>query len=356
MDKALLYNCSADIEDHELELLEKILENYDIEYKSIEKVRSAYKISDGNASYCLKMLGRGYKRAHKSYFLSNALCEKGFDNVAPYVFTKDEEYLIKYKKSSFYLTKWIDGREVNFKDLEDILDSAKFLAHFHNSAKNLEIPKGVKIRDRHNNWLEHFNTHIEAVKGFVDKIERRSKSAGFDLIFRNNFQIFMEEAQFAVELLSTKEAKNAFDMAEREKYICHDSFYYQNILRDREGKLYLVDLESSLLDCPMSDLGKLIRRILCKSKFKWDFDLCRRMIDAYDSVRPISHEELYPLLAMLAFPHKYWKFGKKRYLKKKEWTEAEYQNKLKKVIALQEYKHEMISNFVLFYGIHTYIE
>ena len=249
MDKTFLYTRSIDIEDTEMELLEKILEDYDIKYKSVEKIRSAYKITDENSSYCLKMLGRGYKRANKSFYLSNALLERGFDNVAPYVYTKHNDYLIKHKKSSFYITRWIDGKEVEFKNIDDILDSARFLAQFHLAAKNLEIPKNIKIRNRHNKWTEHFNQHIKSVKSFGEKIEKKSKT-GFDLIFKNNLHIFMQEAEFAVALLNTKEAKQAFDEAEKECYICHDSFYYQNILRDRNGKLYLVDLESSLLDCP----------------------------------------------------------------------------------------------------------
>lgn len=350
MDKTFLYTRGVDIEDNEMELIESIMKNYDINYRSFEKVRSAYKITDEDKAYCLKMLGRGFKRANKSYYLSNALKEKGFDNVAPYVYTKNNEYLIKHKKSSFYITDWIDGKEVDFKNLDDIMDCAKFLARFHIAAKGLEIPHNIKIRNRHNNWLEHFNQHIDTVKGFGEKIEKKPKT-GFDLIFRNNLHIFMKEAEFAVSLLNTEEAKCALEEAEREKYICHDSYYYQNILRGSDNKLYLVDLESSLLDSPMSDLGKFIRRIICKTVFKWDFDLCRRIIDAYDSVRPITREELYPLLAMIAFPHKYWKFGKKRYIKKKKWSEEDYQNKLKKVIRLQEYKFEFIQNFVLFYGI-----
>ena len=350
MDKAFLYTRSIDIEDAEMELLEKILENYDINYKSVEKVRSAYKVTDESNTYCLKMLGRGYKRANKSYFLSKALWERGFDNVAPYYFTKNNEYLIKHRKSSFYLTGWIDGREVDFKDIDDILDSARFLAQFHIAAKDLEIPDEIKIRNKHGNMLDNFNQHIKAVKEFGEKISKKPKT-GFDLIFKNSLHIFMQEAEFALSLLKTKQAKHALTEAEKERTICHDSFYYQNILRSKSGKLYLIDLESSMLDSPMSDLGKFIRRIICKTKFKWDFDLCRKIIDAYASVRPISRDELYPLLAMIAFPHKYWKFGKKRYIKKKKWSEEDFQSKLKKVINMQEYKYEFVRNFILFYGI-----
>jgi CotS family spore coat protein len=352
MDNTLLYTRSADIEDTEMELLEKILNNYDINYKSVEKVRSAYKVTDDNNSYCLKMLGRGFKRANKSYFLSKALWEKGFDNLAPYYYTKDNEYLIKHKKSSFYITGWIDGSEVNFKNIDDILDSARFLAQFHIAAKDLEVPEGIRIRNRHGSMLENFKAHINTVKEFGEKINKKPKT-GFDLIFKNSLHIFMQEAEFSLSLLKTKQAKHALLDSEKERMICHDSFYYQNILRHQNGKLYLVDLESSLLDCPMSDLGKFIRRIICKTKFKWDFDLCRKIIDAYDSVRPISTNELYPLLAMIAFPHKYWKFGKKRYVKKKKWSEEDYQNKLKKVINMQPYKFEFIRNFMLFYGIEV---
>lgn len=351
MDKAMLYTYSEDIEDSEMALLEEILENYDIKYSHVEKVRSAYKICSPEKAYCLKMLGRGYKRAKKSYFLSMALQERGFDNVAGYQYTKDGKYLIKRNKSSFYATDWIDGSEVSFKSLEDILDSARFLAEFHLKAKGLELPEQVKIRDRHGTWSESFMACMEDVKAFERKIRKKSNLTGFDIIYINNIAGFKEEAELALRLLNTEEAGRALKSAEEERYICHDSFYYQNILRDEGGKLYLIDLESSLLDSPMSDLGKLIRRTICKRKFQWDFDLCRRMIDAYDSVRPISRDELYPLLSMIVFPHKFWKFGRKRYIKKKPWPELDFQNKLKKIMSLQNYKREFIRNFVLFYRI-----
>lgn len=351
MENALIYTGASGIPEEEMALLEKILSNYDIQYKTIEKVRSAYKITTDDKAYCLKMLGRGFKRAHKSFFLSSALRERGFDHVAHYIFTKDNQYLIKNKKSSFYLTEWIDSSEVDFKNIDDILDCARFLAEFHNAAKGLEIPQDIKIRNKHNQWNDILAGHVQAVEKFYEKINAKSKKAGFDLIYKNNIHIFRAEAEFSLKLLETKEAKQAFDEAEREKYMCHDSFYYQNILRDRDGKLYLVDLESSQLDCPMSDLGKFIRRIICKHVFKWDFDLCRRIIDAYSEIRPMSREELYPLLAMLAFPHKYWKFGKKRYIKKKDWSEEDYQDKIKKIINMQKYKIEFVRSFIMFYNI-----
>ncbi len=352
MSKAMLYTYSEEIEDSEVALLEEILENYDIKYSHVEKVRSAYRITtEDHRSYCLKMLGRGYKRAKKSYFLSTALQERGFDHVAAYQYTTEGDYLIKESKSSFYVTDWIDGGEVSFKSVEDILDSARFLADFHLKAKGLEFPERIKIRNRHGTWLENFISCIEDVKTFERKIRKKSSLSGFDIIYLNNVTSFKEEAELALRLLNTEEAKRAFKGAEEERYLCHDSFYYQNILRDQAGQLYLIDLESSLLDSPMSDLGKLIRRILCKHKFQWDFDLCRRIIDAYDSVRPISRDELYPLLAMIAFPHKFWKFGRKRYIKKKKWPELDFQNKLRKIMILQNEKREFIKNFVMFYRI-----
>lgn len=350
MEKALLYTNSLDMSNDEMELIERILGNYEIPFTTVEKVRSAYRVSTNDSEYCLKMIGRGYKRAEKSFFLSSALRERSFDNVAPYIFTKDNKYLIKNKKSSFYMTKWIDSTEVDFKNIDDILDCARFLAEFHNKAKGIEIPADIKIRNKHNQWNDIFSSHIQAVEKFNEKINSKSKKTGFDLIYKNNMHIFRAEAEFALKLLNTMEAKRAFDEAEQERYMCHDSFYYQNILKDKDGKLYLIDLESSQLDCPMSDLGKFIRRIICKHVFRWDFDLCRRIIDAYSEVRPISRDELYPLLAMLSFPHKYWKFGKKRYVRKKDWSEEDYQNKLKKIITMQKYKVEFVRNFMMFYN------
>jgi Ser/Thr protein kinase RdoA (MazF antagonist) len=84
-------------------------------------------------------------------------------------------------------------------------------------------------------------------------------------------------------------------------------------------------------------------------KYKWDFDLCRKMIESYCKVRPMSKEEYVILLAMLVFPHKFWKLGRKRYVKNKSWDEEKYGKKLRRLMRDRKFKSEFIYCYINFY-------
>ena len=42
------------------------------------------------------------------------------------------------------------------------------------------------------------------------------------------------------------------------------------------------------------------------------------------------------MLALIIFPHKFWKLGQKRYMKQKKWSETKYLHKLNKITCHNE--------------------
>lgn len=342
---------TANISSDEIIMLAEIFKHYDFHVASVDKVRSAYKICTDKGEFCLKRVSHGYRKAKKSYHVMRHLKENGFNNVADYYYTKEGNALIKYKDAAFYLTYWIDGREADFSDISEILRCSELLAMFHNHAKGFKSPKHVKVRSRSKKLKKTFMKYRDQMAEFKDGIDKLKLKAEFDYTYRSCVDYFYKQAELAVRILEESGYEELYDFYEIEKNICHDSFYYQNILIDKNDKFYIVDLESSHYDIPMSDLGKFIRRILSKKKFKWDFDLCRRIIESYCSVRPMPKEEYTILLAMLVFPHKFWKLGRKRYEKNKKWDEKKYNKKLKRLIRQKEYKKEFIYCYINFYNL-----
>lgn len=345
--------CTSEINQRERAMLIDVLSHYDFMVESIDKVRSAYKIGTNKGCFCLKCVTNGYAKANKSYHIMKHLKENGCDYISEYYYTKDGKPIIKRKNRAFYLTHWIEGSEVSFSSPDEMKRYSELLADFHNKSKGFKTPKRVKIRSHTIKWKKTFTKCRDELIKFKDCIDNLKLKAEFDYTYRSNIDYFKKEAELAIRILDYSKYNELCKYYINESNICHDSFYYQNILVDRNNKLYIVDLESCQYDIPMSDLGKMIRRILSKKRYKWDFDLCRKLIDGYCKLRPMSKEEYELLLAILVFPHKFWKLGKKRYVKNKKWNEKKYMKKLKRQLRNREYKREFIYCYINFYGLNT---
>lgn len=343
--------CTSDISHKDRTMLAEILGHYNFHVDSVEKIRSAYKVFTDKGIFCLKRVSHGYEKAKKSYYIMKYLKEKGYENLAEYYFTKKGKPVIKNKDTAFYLTSWIEGREASFKSPDEILRCSKLLAEFHNNCKGFEAPKHLKIKSHIKKWRKTFvkcRNELDKFEEYIGKLKLKSE---FDYTYRNNIDSFKKEAEQAIGILDCSMYNELCDYYMNEGYLCHDSYYYQNIIIDENDKYYIVDLESCQFDIPMSDLGKLLRRILSKKRYKWDFDLCRRIIESYCKVRPMTREEYEILLAMLVFPHKFWKLGRKRYVKNKKWNENKYKKKLKRLLREKQYKREFIYCYINFYNL-----
>lgn len=330
-------------------MLVEVLKHYDLNIEQVDKVRSAFKVSADKGTFCLKRVGHGYEKAKKSFYIMKHLKERGSENIVDYYFTKDGKAFIKRKDAAFYLTHWIEGRETSFSSADEILRCAELLSNFHNQAKGFETPKHVKIRSHTCKWKKTFTKCRNELDKFKECIDKLKLKGEFDYTYRSSIDYFQKEAELAIRILEHSGYNELCDYYINERYVCHDSYYYQNILIDKDDRLYIVDLESCQYDVPMSDLGKLIRRVLSKKRFRWDFDLCRKIIESYSKVRPMTKSEYEILLAMLVFPHKFWKLGKKRYDKSKKWNEDKYRKKLRRLLRERTFKREFMYCFISFY-------
>lgn len=349
MQTGLESKCASNITQDEKLMLAEVLKHYDLNIDMVEKVRSAFKVFSDKGIFCLKRVSHGYRKAKKSFYIMKHLKERGSENVVDYYFCKDGKAFVKRKDAAFYLTHWIEGRETSFSSVNEILRCSELLSNFHNQAKGFETPKHVKIRSHSNKWRKAFSKCRDELAKFKDYIDKLKLKAEFDYTYRSSIDNFQKEAEQAIKILDLSKYSELCNYYLNEGYVCHDSYYYQNILIDNEDKLFIVDLESCQYDIPMSDLGKFIRRILSKKKFRWDFDLCRRIIESYCKARPMTKEEYEMLLAMLIFPHKFWKLGRKRYVKNKKWNEDKYRKKLHRLLREREYKREFIYCYINFY-------
>lgn len=337
---------NAKINSIEYSKVISILKEYSIEPIKVEKIRSVYKITTEGRIYCLKKMKHGgAEKVQKGMLLSEYLISKGFYSVVKYIKTSDNKLCVRKRHFIYYVTDWIKGRESNFNDFDELKKCASLLADFHLKSKGFTIDNS-KITNNNKMWPSIFKKQKNDLEVIREVILSKKVKTTFDLSYFSLIDEYIDAMNSAIKLLEDSHYIHIASNASAEKTICHDSFYYQNILVKRNEKLYIIDLDSTVYDINVYDLGKFIRRILYKGTYAWDFEIARELIEIYSAINPISKEEYKVLLAFIMFPHKYWKLGKKRYINRKKWIEDKYARKLNRVLRYKEKQNEFIQKFI----------
>ncbi len=328
----------------EREIVSRVLEKYDINIVNITKARSAYKVETEDSLVCLKRMKHGALKSQNGSLFVEELFKIGFNNIPQYLKTSEGNYFVKSKNMIFYATEWIDGEECSLDEVEEAENCVKLLAKFHLASSKINIDK-LKIKNNLKNWPQIFNGNIYDLEKFKKIIENKRLRNEFDNIYYKFIDIYIERGIMALKILNKSNYYLLSNAANERKTICHDSFYYQNILKKGED-YFIVDLDSILIDLHINDLGKILRRLMYKNEYQWDFSKAKLLIEAYNSENKLSKEEIEAMLALIVFPHKFWKLGNKRYVKHKNWSEVKYMHKLNKLVKYYELEQEFFDAYL----------
>lgn len=312
--------------DSERVILDKVLKNYEINIWQVCKKRSAYKVIAKEGIFCLKRMKHGEHKVKNGFILTEELNKVGFHKVAKYILTKNNKLYVKEAKYIFYVTTWIDGVESDLKTMEEVVRCVELLAEFHICCNKINT-KNLLIKDYSHRWVNTYEKKLQDLKKYQYIIKNRVLPSEFDRLYENEIIDQYNYGRFAIDLIKSCDYDVISDV---EKGICHDSFYYQNIIK-KDDIYYLIDLDSIVIDIQIIDLAKLIQRLMFSHNYKWDFKKARCIIEAYSSVKPLNKIELKLILAAIAFPHRFWKLGKKRYIKNNYWSEIRFRKRIKKV-------------------------
>lgn len=330
--------------------IKNVLDKYNIESGYVEKKRSVYKIINEDKSYCLKKISNENHKVVNGMMLVKYLHNNGFFYVADYIKSKDGKEYVKYEGSIYYLTTWIDGRECDFENFEELKNAIELMANFHMKSKGFHT-SNTKIESNNKRWPDIFEKRRKDILKYNDIIEKKKIKSTFDIEYQKVSEKFIKMINMAQELLQKSNYMMLSKQAFEDKTVCHDSFYYQNILINEKKELYLIDLDSILYDIWVYDLAKFIRRILYRKVYGWNFEVAKKIIDEYRRINPLSDEELEILLAFLIFPHKFWKLGKKKYDKKKQWSEGKYINRIEKILKYSDKQETFAKRYIEEYNI-----
>lgn len=332
------------VTDKERNIIEIVLHHYDINIHNISKVRSVYKVESDKGTLCVKRAKNGRRKAQNGYYLVENLKKNNFYNTATYFRTYRGKYYVEYGKHIYYVTSWIDGTECNVSDINEAIGCVELLAKFHNAVASIDL-SNIKLKNNLKNWPEIFYSNVLDLEKFKSYINRKVIRTQFDNLYYDYIDMYYHRGLTALTFLNSSNYYKLSKEANNQKSICHNSFYYQNIIK-KGNQYYLIDLDSVIIDLQIMDLGNFIRRLMSKSEYHWDFSKAKILIEHYSLFKTVTVEDLELILSLLIFPYRFWKLGKKRYIKHKSWSETKYLKKLNKILKYSLDEQRFIESFM----------
>lgn len=315
---------------------EIILDAYPYEFTDIQKGRGSYfcMCEDGSKKILREFSGSVSKAELLDRFLWY-LKEQG-SVVEQIVYTKEGQALFTdVDDTRYYMRTWLDGRECDTRNREDVLCAVRRLAQFHLDAAGFmeEMPQTMcRTPDF---LLQEYERHTRELQKVRNYIKAKKKKNEFEAHFLNECGYYMEQAKDAVNRLQDQEE----EAGECFFGVCHGDFNQHNLLFTAQGPV-IVNFEHFCKDAYMSDFAHFFRKIM--EKHNWNTGLGMDLIDAYDKVRKLGRWELKQISLRMAYPEKFWKVANHYYNSKKSWANNRDGEKLEKICAQERERSEFL--------------
>lgn len=303
---------------------EQVLEQYELEVKSVSKGRESYICETSQGQKVLKEYRGSKERAE---FLADMLAHLRSNGILVETVTRTKEgepAAVSEDETKYILSEAFLGAECDTKSREDMLMAVGTLAKFHNAASTYQgnVPEFV-MTDR-NALLMLYEKHNRELNKVKNYIRSKKKKNEFEILFAGQYNGFIEKARQITNMLA--EMKQAPELTG----FCHGDYNQHNVVFTKKGPA-IVHFDSFAYQVRISDLANFMRKMLEKNN--WNTGLGMDFIRTYDGVRKLSPEELRYLYLYLAYPEKFWKIANHYYNAHKAWLSGRNIEKLEKLIA-----------------------
>lgn len=320
-------------------------ENYYVTVLSIEKIKNVYKIVAVEGDFCLKQIKYDFYRLKHILEVFDYLKENEFDNILDIICTNNGEKYIEYNNIYFYMTSWLESRQLNYSNNYDLIRAAQNIAKFHNYSKGFKPSVDTDVDIRYMKWIQIFDKKINDILNFKDIIENKEELSLFDKIYLKNIDKNISLANEAVENLYKYDYKKVMKETVKKNYICHHDLANHNLLLDKNGKVYFIDFDYIVIDTYLHDIGSFIYR--CLKYGRWYYEKFNLIIRSYKDVKKISNKEMLLIISFILFPNDFWQIGFQYYEEKILWKEEKFIKRISRIEDDREEKSHFLRKIIL---------
>lgn len=321
----------------------EIERQFDINIEVIKANKGVYYLKTNKGERCLKKINYGPQKLLFVYGAKEHLINNGFNNVDNYFLNIDGEPYALVNEDLYTLSKWLDGRECDFHNIEEVILAAKTLAKMHEASKGYEPPENSKLKSDLGRWNHLMEKRIKSLDKMRDMLRKKSNKSDFDIVYLKSMEFYKSIGMKALKTLEESSYYELCAKAESEKSFCHHDFTYHNIILNDKNDVYVIDFDFCKREVRTFDISNFMIKVL--KRVDWNFSFAKSIIDAYNSISPLSHEEHKVLYAYLQFPQRYWRLANRYYYNEVNWGQNTFYNKLKGIVDEKDKFLEFLSEY-----------
>lgn len=308
-----------------------LLERYDVEVLRTKKGRSAILCDTEKGCLILKEYTGNPEKIKLQEKLLKKVKDSGAVAVEQIVPTKEDTLLTEDTDGKKYVLKtYFDGRECNIKDSQERMEAVRTLAKLHERLclPEAEVPADIRVYSPE----KEFDKHNRELKKVWNYLRKKGQKSPFENALLQKYDFYLEQALEITAQFKEFTRQDDLEYIKEQGMFCHGDYQYHNILRTGQA-FSIINFERCLMDNPVRDLCLYMRKLLEKSN--WSCGLTQEILDAYNSVRPLSARSFVELYYRLAYPEKFWKIVNFYYNSGKAWIPEKNREKLE-ILAGQE--------------------
>jgi CotS family spore coat protein len=298
--------------------LQQILASfYGLQVISAHKVRDAWRVETSSGPKCFKSVKSSLDKVQFTAAALEYLTNNGFSLTAPFLKTLQNAYAIDLPEGVYYATEWLSGREGDFSNLADIQTAAKVLARMHFAAKGFIAPEYCKKKESWGEIPNAWQKHGLQLAEFRELAKAKPEDS-FNKLYLSCVDSYLKRVDLAFNILNSCNYSGLVERAKEQGSLCHRDYTYHNFLVDDQGTLNVIDFDYCTQDIRAYDVGRFIRKVANYHKYK--LVPVKLLLDAYQSVQPLDHDELTFILAFVHFPQRFWRLASRYYCRRPRYT------------------------------------
>lgn len=325
----------------------EIERQFGIEIESIKPNRGVYFLKTNKGMKCLKKIDYGTQKLLFVYGAKEHLMNNGFSRVDRYCLNSEGSPYAMVNEDIYTLSEWVEGRECDFTNTEDLKNAARNLAYLHLASKGYDPPENSKLKSDLGRWPNMMDKRIKSLEKMRDMARKKGNKSPFDLDYIKTIEFYKALGRRAMKVLDTSEYYNICRITDEDKSFCHHDYTYHNIIIDSANEVNVIDFDYCKKEIRAYDISSFMIKAL--KKLEWNIEYARLIIDEYNSISQLKAEEYRILFSFLLFPQRFWRLSNRYYYNEVNWAQNTFNNKIQELINEQNNYMIFIDDFKRIY-------
>ena len=205
--------------------------------------KGVYYLRTNKGERCLKKINYGPQKLLFVYGAKEHLIKNGFNMVDRYFLNIEGEPYALVNEVLYTLSEWLEGRECDFHNVEEVKLAAKTLATMHEASKGYDPPENSKLKSDLGRWPHLMEKRIKSLDKMRDMIRKKNNKSEFDLLYLKSMEFYKEMGKKAFDTLQGSAYYDLCSVTEKEKSFCHHDFTYHIIILDDNNDVHVIDFD-----------------------------------------------------------------------------------------------------------------